>query len=338
MTSASDSLAIAGLRLRPYGGETDLPAMHRVHDAASAANGLDEVTTYEQFALSYRTLVNCDPLRDIVLAEVDDELVAYSRVFWQDLVEGGRTYENFGFVHPDWRRRGIGTALHRRNEARLLEVAADHEGVEPKWFGSEQQHLDRGASVLLERDGYVAARFFHDMVLPSLDGLEALNLPEGLDVRPVARDQYRRIWEAEAEAFRDHWGEQEWSEADWQRFESDPDNADPALWRIAWDGEEVAGVIITTVPAEENRRHGRRRVYVAGVSVRRPWRRRGLARALLVSSLAAARDAGFTSASLGVDADSPTGATGLYRSLGFEPEKSFIAYRKPLREPVVRPD
>jgi ribosomal protein S18 acetylase RimI-like enzyme len=43
----------------------------------------------------------------------------------------------------------------------------------------------------------------------------------------------------------------------------------------------------------------------------------------------AAREEGFTSASLGVDSTSPTGATDLYRSLGFVPEKTFITWRKP---------
>jgi mycothiol synthase len=64
------------------------------------------------------------------------------------------------------------------------------------------------------------------------------------------------------------------------------------------------------------------------VAVRRPWRRRGVARALLTSSLVGAREAGFTSANLGVDSDSPTGATGLYESIGFAPEKTFTNYRK----------
>jgi ribosomal protein S18 acetylase RimI-like enzyme len=153
-------------------------------------------------------------------------------------------------------------------------------------------------------------------------------MPEGIETRPVTRDQYRTIWDAMAEAFRDHWGEAEWVEEDWQRWAADPDNEDPRLWRVGWDGDQVAGVIATTVPAEENERYGRSRVYVASVSVRRPWRRRGLARALLASSLVAAREAGYTSASLGVDSNSPTGATDLYRSLGFEPEKTFIAWRK----------
>ena len=89
-------------------------------------------------------------------------------------------------------------------------------------------------------------------------------------------------------------------------------------------------LVTTVVPVDENERHGRRRVYVSGVSVRRRWRRRGLARALLAGSLVGARDQGYTSASLGVDTDSPTGATSLYRSLGFEPQRTFVAWRKPL--------
>lgn len=321
---------IQGLRFRHYRGEADLPAMLDVYRAVLEADGLEEVTTLEQFTLNYRTLVNCDPSRDITIAEADGDVVAYGRVFWQDLVEGGRQYECFGFIHPTWRRRGVGGALLRHHEALLRRIAGSHAGFEPKWFTSESVDSNPGNRALLEREGYVPARYFYDMVAPTLAGIDAPPMPAGIELRPVARNQYRAIFDAAAEAFRDHWGETEWTEEDWTRFEADPDNADSRFWRIGWEGEQIAGVIITTVPVEENERHGRRRVYVSGVSVRRPWRRRGLARALLASSLVGAREAGFTSASLGVDSDSPTGATDLYRSLGFQPERTFIAWRKPL--------
>jgi len=127
------------------------------------------------------------------VAEVDGDVVAYARVFWNELVEGGRSYENFGFVDPAWRRRGIGGALHRHNEARLREIAAEHPDVSPKWFGSEGADTDLGNTALLLGAGYTAARFFYDMVAPSLDGITTPPMPEGLEVRPVTRDQYRTI-------------------------------------------------------------------------------------------------------------------------------------------------
>lgn len=322
--------AVAGLAIREYRGEADHPDMLRVYAAAHEADGIEEVTTLEQFALNYANLANCDPARDILLAEVDGEVVAYGRVFWQEIIEGGRTYENFGFVHPGWRRRGIGAALHDLNEARLREIATEHPDVAPKWLSTESIDADAGCVALLRRDGYEPARYFYDMVAPTLDAIVAPPMPAGVELRPVTRNQYRTIWEASAEAFRDHWGENEWTDEFWSRFEADPHNADPRFWRIGWDGDQVAGAIVTTVPVEENERHGRARVYVSMVSVRRHWRRRGLARALLASSLVGAREAGFTSAYLGVDTDSPTGATDLYRSLGFVPERSFTAWRKPL--------
>ena len=177
--------AVPNLRFRHFRGEEDFPGMLRVYTAVHEHDGLEEVTTLEQLKLNYATLVNCDPARDMLMAEVDGELVAYARVFWNELVEGGRSYENFGFVHPAWRRRGIGTAMHRRNEARLLEIAAEHVDVTPKWFGSEGIDTDGGNKALLLADGYTAARFFYDMVASNLDGIIEPPMPDGIALRPV---------------------------------------------------------------------------------------------------------------------------------------------------------
>ncbi|MGZ8475460.1 MAG: GNAT family N-acetyltransferase [Candidatus Limnocylindria bacterium] len=325
-----DAPPIPGLRFRRYRGPVEHPQMLRVYNAAHEGDGLEDLSTVEQFDLNYSTLVNCDLERDLVLAEVDGEMVAYARVFWTDQVDGSRSYENFGLIHPVWRRRGLGTALHHRNEERLREIAAGHPGVAQQWLSSEGMESAVGNAALLARSGYTPVRYFYEMVAPTLEGIAPPPMPEGIEVRPVSTDHFRAIWDASAEAFRDHWGEPESTEKDWERFRDNPEHVERPFWMIGWEGEKVAGVVTTTVPEEENRERARKRVWVEAVSVRRPWRRRGLAKALLARSLLAARDAGFTSAGLGVDAENPTGALGLYESLGFAAERTGMVYRKPL--------
>jgi len=98
------------------------------------------------------------------------------------------------------------------------------------------------------------------------------------------------------------------------------------------DGDEVAGVVMNLILTTFNEQTGERRGLLAGVSVRRPWRRRGLARALVAESLRALRDVGMTSAVLGVDADNPTGALGVYEDNGFVVHRRGMNLRRPIAD------
>jgi ribosomal protein S18 acetylase RimI-like enzyme len=73
-----------------------------------------------------------------------------------------------------------------------------------------------------------------------------------------------------------------------------------------------------------------RRGWLDSVFTRRAWRRRGLARALIVRSLHLLRERGLDVAALGVDADNPSGAFGLYESVGFHTTERFTSWRRPL--------
>jgi ribosomal protein S18 acetylase RimI-like enzyme len=110
---------------------------------------------------------------------------------------------------------------------------------------------------------------------------------------------------------------------------TDP-NFDPSLFVVAWDGEEIAGAVLNLIDADENAALGRQRGLLDSVFVRRPWRRRGLAAALVGRSLALLRERGMTSAWLGVDADNPMGALGVYQRAGFTVHERSTAYHKPM--------
>jgi mycothiol synthase len=97
---------------------------------------------------------------------------------------------------------------------------------------------------------------------------------------------------------------------------------------VAWDRDEVAGSVMTFVWQVENETLGLSRGWLEHISVRRPWRRRGLASALIAEALLALRAAGLREAALGVDAENTSGALRVYEALGFRRVRTDVSYRK----------
>ncbi|MGH2465294.1 MAG: GNAT family N-acetyltransferase, partial [Candidatus Limnocylindrales bacterium] len=155
----------------------------------------------------------------------------------------------------------------------------------------------------------------------------------GLEIRAVQAAHHRQIWDADTEAFRDHWNSAERTEADYEAWFAEPE-LDTRLWRIAWSGDEVAGVVMPSIWPAENALLGIKRGWLDHVSVRRPWRRRGLASALIVAALVGLRSAGMTEAALGTDAQNVTGAVHLYEVIGFRRARTTVKYRKAFDTPA----
>ncbi len=319
---------IADLALRGFRGEEDFPGMRQVKLASEAADGVDQPVTLEDFALVYRTLRNCDPATDLVIAEIGGEMAAYGRVHWWEEYTGARRYQPFCFVAPQARGRGLGTAMLAHGEARLREIAAGHPAGEKTL---EVQHNDgeARAAALYAAAGYAPALHGADMVRPHLEDIPEAPLPEGLVVRPPRPEELRKVWDAEVEAFQDYLGASAPGEEGYRAFLEDPYH-DPSLWRIGWDGDEVAGQVRSFINGPENEATGRKRGYTESISVRRPYRRRGLARALLVQSLHALEERGMEEAALGVLTENVHGAVRLYESVGFRAVRAWTTLRKPL--------
>ncbi len=325
----ADAPSIPGLVFRRFRGETDYPHMVAVIDGSKGEDQIERVQSVEDMARAYAHLDNCDPYRDMLFAEIDGEVVAYNRVFWQQESSGDWIYYQFGFLLPMWRRKGIGRAMLHEAERRLRVIACEHPAEVPKYFQSWASATEVGATALLISEGYKAIRHDFEMVRPLDEPIPEHPMPEGLELREVLEEHIRPIWDAQAEAFRDHWGYAPPSEERYQEWRDDP-TQDPRLWKVAWDGDQVAGMVLNYVNEEENKEYNRKRGWVENISVRRPWRRRGLAKSLISQSLLMFRDMGFDHGALGVDTQNPNKALQLYEGLGFRPAKHFITYRKPL--------
>jgi ribosomal protein S18 acetylase RimI-like enzyme len=324
-----DAPDIPRLVFRHFHGAEDFPKMIAVVESSKVTDGAEWVMNVEELAHDYEHLENCDPTTDMVMAEVDGELVGHGRCWWWQQQDNTRIYPLFAHVKPAWRNRGIRRAILRQLERRLRQIAADHPAAQPRYFqvwGSDTQtHL----SQLLESEGYEIVRYGLDMVRPNLDNIPDCPIPGGIVIRPGSLKEWRSIWEAAREAFRDHWGYIEWPEemyAEWMGRRT----FSPSLWRIAWAGNEVAGGVLNYIDTLENEEYGRARGYTETIFVRRPWRKQGLAQAMIAHSFLALKEAGMTEAALSLDAENLSGALHLYRKMGFREVKQFMTYRKPL--------
>lgn len=323
-----------GLRLRPYAGEQDIPLMVDIVNRELEHDGVPFRESVPGFKAWFgHPNDKFDASRDVTIAEIDGEAVGYGLRNWVDTtLDGFREYRNDGAVVPEWRRRGIGTALLAHNIEQDRALARTHETDRQPMLGSWTSDRMAGAQSLLESFGFTPVRWFFEMTRDLSQPIPDVPLPDGLEVRPVEADKIRQIWDADVEAFVDHWGGFDGSDDNYQRFLDRP-GFDPTMWVIAWDGEEVAGGVINAIEAEENEELGVNRGWLHSVFTRRAWRKRGLANALIARSLEVIRERGMDTGILGVDADNPSGALGLYERNGFVVYERSTAWRRPLDLP-----
>jgi ribosomal protein S18 acetylase RimI-like enzyme len=233
---------------------------------------------------------------------------------------------------PDFRGRGIRRALLHWAEGRLAELAADHPAGMEKTYSVYAPDQATEWIAQLAAEGYQPVRYFFKMSRPLADPLPDFPMPAGLELRPVTPDHYRLVWDAANEAFRDHWGFSENPDEYFDWWVADKTNFQPELWQVAWDVEQnvVAGQIMTYINANENEQFGRKRGYTESISVRRPYRRRGLAHAMIAESLRVLQAQGMEEAALNVDTENISGATRIYEECGFVAYSRGARYVKPL--------
>jgi mycothiol synthase len=328
------SRQIPGVSFRRFQGESDYANILTIINGSKAADGIERADTLEEIAHVYSHLVNCDPYRDMLFAEVDGTGVGYSRLWWNRNDKGEWIGFHLAFLLPDWRGKGVGSTFIRHNETRLREIAENQikAGVLgpdiERYFEVFSETVEESKQALLRKRAYEPVRYFFLMVRPNLEEIPEAPMPEGLEVRAVQPEHFPQIWAAMQEAFMDHWNYVPPAEEDYHNWATNPIN-DPSLWKVAWDGDQVAGMVLSFINQVENQEYNRKRGYTEEISVRRPWRKRGLASSLIVQSLHTLKERGMLEAALNVDAENLTGALRLYESKGYRVNRRSMLFRKP---------
>jgi mycothiol synthase len=252
---------------------------------------------------------------------------------------------SWGRVHPDWRGGDTARQLWTWAERRARErIGRAPEGAEVALY-AEFSSTDALTCAAVEALGMAVNRHFWRMLI-ALDAEPPAPLwPDGIRVRAIAPGEEKTVYRAMRAAFRDHWGfvdtPLDTAFDHWSHYVMSPEHFDPSLWFVALDPSAkpaepgmalpdgaIAGMTVSRAWLPEDRDMG----WVYDVGVLRPWRRKGIALALLLHTFRAMRARGIQRAGLGVDADSLTGAARLYEKAGMHVQYEFVTYKKVLRE------
>jgi mycothiol synthase len=257
--------------------------------------------------------------------------------------------DTFGGVHPQWRGRGIGRDLFAWQLARLTEI---HDALAPDGSSADGSSADGSSAdgssadgssadgssagwevhvgtnlnndsgrALFLRFGLTPVRYFFEMSAPTT-ATTTRELP-GLHVVPYTDGMLSAIFVAHQAAFADHWGHEKEELADWVPSHVGSETFRADLSRIAFDGDAIAGYLLAYDGVDN-------KLYIGQIGTGRAWRKRGIASALIATALAAGAADGKAIALLAVDADSPTGAVGVYERIGFVTTTRFVVFRRPL--------
>lgn len=318
---------IDGLRFRGFAGISDYPLMINILEATTKADREERAIKLEDLQHDYEHLNNSDPEKDMLFAEINGKAIAYSRVeWWQEEDPNHRIYSIIFNLIPEWREQGIEEAMIGWCQDRLREVAEQHPQDSQRFFQTYSNGFKQVYNDLLESLGYQPARYFIAMSRPLKD-IPKADLPKGIEVRPVRKQDQRAVWNASIEAFRDHWGFSEPNDDDYASYKGSK-YFQPELWQVAWDGDEIVSSVLNFIDKEYNKKYNKKRGWTEEITTRKPWRRRGIAKALIVRSMHMHKAKGMTEVALGVDTNNPNGALKLYQNLGYEKERTWITFRK----------
>jgi mycothiol synthase len=298
----------------------EAPAIQDILDAAESADA-GEVRHHEDDVATDWLSPRCDIGANWWVAVAGDGSIAGVAFVWPETA-GEVTADHY--VHPDHRGRGLGEALLDTIEARLVELPARSSDGEIRHVLVWCEDSDTARRASLERRGFKPVRQYFEMARDLTVEPAAPVWPAGIvarGFRPGLDD--RAVYEADVEAFSEHHLFEARSYDEWHARHVDAPDGDVTLWRLAWDAHQLAGYVVPFARDAE--------AVIGDLAVRKPWRRRGVGRALLLAAFETLRDRGHGVVRLYVDAQNVTDAVAVYEATGMHVARRFDVMSRAVR-------
>jgi mycothiol synthase len=318
------------LKFRNLRDEQDYPLLLELNRSSREADQDNQPVSIEVIAHALANMDGLTPQAGVIIAYLQDVPVGYSRLGWYSSRPETRLYYQISFLRKEYRDSGAWPAMVQNNERHLLDIAAGHTQLTEMYFQAWASDYQKTWMSVLEDEGYRVTRRFNNMIF-RLGDVPQKALPDGLEVRPVTRQDMRAVWEALKEMNSGLFENvvQDWLDEKFPAWLENPEN-DPRYWQVAWDGNMLAGMVLAHFDEQDNQVRQHKHGFTEHIYVRPGWRGRGLASALISRGLQVLKEQGIEEAELGVDSENETAAFRLYENLGYQTFSVDTWFRKPM--------
>jgi mycothiol synthase len=304
-------------------------------DAKASADLLNAIETVDKIGENYNeedTLQELvDPYTDLKRASLGafdgDVMVGYMKTTYKPAAEEVHRVIIDGGVHPDYRRRGVGTVLVEAGVAAAKVLHALHHPTLKLVVDVHKGEHVVGVAELVHAQGFEPARYFQHMEHPLGDAIPDTAIPDGLRVEPWSEQNDEDFRMIRNESFKDHWGSVPMPADAWKNKITNHTFRPEVsfLLRDVANGAP-AGMLVTMHWEADTVATGVRDAHFMLIRTLRDYRKRGVISALIGHALRAAADQDYGRASLRVDSANPFGAFGVYEKAGFKPKVRYVRW------------
>jgi ribosomal protein S18 acetylase RimI-like enzyme len=314
----------------------------RIEDLESIAGLLTAVFGYDGIPI-VQTAVEleeefvapcCTIENDVMVVQLEEKIIGVAWTYFLPSESKEERCYIFGGVLPEFRQQGVGTELMTWAVQHGESLLRGTGRMLPKYLRTDVSQQNESAARLFGHFEMKAVRFEEDLIR-DLANLSEENKNPKYSIIPwdsARNDEARNVKNL---AFQDHWGSTPTSSELWlQMVNGSTARLDHSFFAVNQQ-QEIVGLLLTHRYESDDELLEKRIGWIDKLATLAEHRKQSIAKNLIARALHSYTEDGLTHAALSVDTQNPTGAYGLYASLGFELYRGAVTFERRIDSLVV---
>ncbi len=305
---------------------SDLPEIAALISEGMSFDGLTIVQTAEELEEEFGGPY-CFLDQDVMVAEHESHVIGVGYTYFLPSETKEERCYIFGTTKPQFRGNGIGTAVMQWATEHGESLLRSTNRTIPKYLRSDMSATNSTAGSLFQSFNMSPVRWNDDLIIDLANSPEVFTaIGYSIVTWVSSRDEEARI--AKNQAFMDHWGSTPTSEEGWEQLvHGSTARLDQSFFALD-QNEKIIGVLLSHRYESDDEVLGKRIGWIDKLATLSEHRKKSVGKSLITHALAAYKRDGLTHGALDVDTENPTGAYGLYTSVGFSTFRGKVTYER----------